>query len=228
MTTQITETEIDSKINLVMMSAREGDHKSMKGKENKMNKIIKNENDGIVEGVGKFPIWITSDKVAHMSRYEAELEHCTHERCSVCGEVHSIHSYCDNCRRLNRIKQWNKFERVECTDWELLLLYDGDECFRDSDEIADHCEDHRIEVENLMLVMTEQVIPHKLDVFYWEDCTSDDFSTEDIATPELIKAIEKVNEEVGLCNWGYEPINKVPVIPGFYSGKVKDEWKQKE
>lgn len=160
-------------------------------------KVVLNLEDGTYYGKG----WVSSNRQFFVTEEMARHNSATHKKCE-CGEVYEARSYCKSCSRKRRIESYYKMPYKEWDGKTILAMHDGDEFFNDMDQLADYCENHEIDSENLMLVICE---PNKLEEVtseIWADIMPED--GEGYAPQEVENKLKELNEVIkkqGPVSW---------------------------
>jgi len=130
----------------------------------------------------------------------AKMDACTHIDCEKCGkEILKACRICDECFVKSDIDKWEKSEKREISHSDLgyysKLL---DKFYYELHEIEDDCEYESLginDLNDLLLYHIERESPPEVDLSdIYENVMPDDFSTEDMATDEIIEACKKLNE----------------------------------
>lgn len=141
---------------------------------------------------------------------EARRHGSTHFKCE-CGKIYLNTSYCKSCSTKSAYENYSKLEFKEWDLKSFVYSVTLNEYFENELDLIFHLDDENIICEDLKLILCEPIKVPEIYYSYFEDALPDGYDLDDVASPEFMIALEKLNKLIENEKWTW--------IPGEYRTK---------
>jgi hypothetical protein len=138
--------------------------------------------------------WVSSNgRFFGKNEQAARYDGATHKKCP-CGAIIPITTYCGICHQKRQKEKYNAMPFKEWDGDTPICTFDNDIFFYCHDGVREHCEENDIRPKDLELVICSPVSPSEIDESHFDDDLAEDHNLSDVASNELIDALDKINK----------------------------------